>query len=468
MTTTEPSSGGGAPAGTVEGILGPLRRRLTIGIVATILLVAFEAMAVATAMPIAVRDLDGLPLYAWAFSGFFTTSLVGMVVAGELCDRRGPRLPLLAGVATFAGGLVVAGLAPSMWPFVLGRATQGLGGGLVIVSVYVVVARAYPEEIRPRMFSAMAAAWVLPSIVGPLVAGALADRGLWRVVFLGIVPLVLLPVAMVAPSLRAVDGPPPTGPVVRRGRLRLALAAAAGMGLLQYAGQRRDLVAVGLLVVALSLVVPTVPRLLPRGTLRFARGLPTVVAMRGVLAGAFFGAEAFVPLMLVEERGLSATLAGLALTGGALGWAAGSWYQGRPRLHVPRYRLVQVGSGIVAAGITGMAFVLLPVVPVPVAALTWTLGAVGMGMSMASIAVLLFELSPPEDQGANSAAVQISDALFSITFVGLGGVIFNATHRPGGDTEPAVFATIFAVMIALALLGAAVAGRMRPARTGVG
>jgi MFS family permease len=453
---------GREPSPPAEGILGPRRRRLTVGIVATILLVAFEAMAVATAMPIAVRDLDGLPLYAWAFSGFFTASLVGMVVAGGLCDRRGPRLPLVAGVATFTAGLVVAGVAPSMWPFILGRATQGLGGGLVIVAVYVVVARAYPEDIRPRMFSAMAAAWVLPSIVGPLVAGTLADRGLWRLVFLGIVPLVLLPLVLVMPSLRAVDGPPPTGPVVRRGRLRLALAAAAGMGLLQYAGQRRDLVALGFVLVALGLVVPSVPRLLPRGTLRFARGLPTVVAMRGVLAGAFFGAEAFVPLMLVEERGLSATLAGLALTGGALGWAAGSWYQGRPRLRMPRYALVRVGSGIVAAGIAGVALVLLPTVPAPVAAVAWTLGAVGMGMSMASLSVLLFEMSPPQDQGANSAALQITDALFSITFVGLGGVIFNATHRPGGDTEPVVFAAIFAVMAALASFGAVVAGRMRP------
>jgi threonine/homoserine/homoserine lactone efflux protein len=71
-------------------------------------------------------------------------------------------------------------------------------------------------------------------------------------------------------------------------------------------------------------------------------------------------------------------------------------------------------------------------------------------------------MSPPEDQGANSAALQITDALFSITFIGLGGVIFNASHRPGGDTEAVVFGAIFAVMTALALVGAVVAGRMRP------
>ena len=55
-------------------------------------LLAFEAMAVATAMPVAVRDLEGLRFYAWAFSAFMIASLVGMVVAGDVWDRRGPVL----------------------------------------------------------------------------------------------------------------------------------------------------------------------------------------------------------------------------------------------------------------------------------------------------------------------------------------------------------------------------------------
>src|SRR5690606_28073596 len=190
-----------------------------------------------------------------------------------------------------------------------------------------------------------------PSIVGPLVAGTLADHLTWRLVFLGIAPLVVLPIVLALPQVRAYDGPPPGGPTLRRGRLRLAAAAAVGAALLQAAGLRRDAIAVALILVALALLVPSVPRLLPPGTLVLRRGLPTVIAMRGILAGAFFGAEAFLPLMLVAQRGLSATLAGLALTGGALGWASGSWYQGRPNLTVPRYLLLRIGSGLVAAGI---------------------------------------------------------------------------------------------------------------------
>jgi hypothetical protein len=366
------------------------------------------------------------------------------------------------GAGSFTAGLLVAGTAQSMWPFVAGRAIQGLGAGLAIVALYVVIARGYDENLRPRIFAALAAAWVLPSIVGPLVAGSLADHASWRLVFLGVAPLVILPVAFALPELRAYDGPPPDGPTVRKGRLRLAAAAAVGAGVLQAAGLRRDAVAIGMVVAALVLLVPSVPRLLPGGTLRLRRGLPTVIAMRGILAGAFFGAEAFLPLMLVDQRGLSATLAGLALTAGALGWASGSWYQGRPGMAIPRYLLLRIGSGLVAIGIGAAGLVLIPAVPAFIAAAAWTVGAVGMGLCFASIGVLLFQLSPPADHGANSAALQLSDTLFVIIFVGLAGVIFGSTHEAAGGTHPAAYTAILAVMVTLAMVGVWAAGRVRP------
>jgi hypothetical protein len=165
--------------------------------------------------------------------------------------------------------------------------------------------------------------------------------------------------------------------------------------------------------------------------------------------------------MLVQQRGLSATMAGLALTGGALGWATGSWYQGRPRLRVARHVLVRAGAVLVAVAIVGTGLVLVPGVPAVAAGAAWTIGGVGMGLAMASIGVLLFELSPVSDQGANSASLQLSDSLFSITFIGLAGVIFGSSHRAAGEVSPGVYATILTVMVALALIGVWAAGRVR-------
>ena len=54
----------------------------TLGIVGLVSLIAFEAMAVATALPTAVAELRGLAWYGWSFTALLVTSVVGMV------DRR--------------------------------------------------------------------------------------------------------------------------------------------------------------------------------------------------------------------------------------------------------------------------------------------------------------------------------------------------------------------------------------------
>ncbi len=443
-----------------DSVFGPRLRGLTSGVFGVVFLVAFEAMAVATAMPVAVQELDGLPLYGWAFSAFLVTSLFSTVAAGELADARGPRLPLLGGIAVFTVGLLVSGLAPTMPVFILGRALQGFGAGGVIVALYVVVARAYVESQRPQVFALMSAGWVLPSLVGPTVAGALADNASWRWVFLGVPIFVLPAVALVAPWLGRLEGG--HGARGEGGRKRAALATAVGVATLQYAGTRLDWVSLPLVLIASALLVPSVPRLLPAGALQLARGLPTSVMMRGFLAASFFGAETFLPLALVNERGLSTTLAGLSLTGGALGWAAGSFLQGRPGLERPRWQLVRAGAGCVAFAIGALTLVLLPSVPVLVAGLGWVVGGFGMGMSMASISVVTMELSPDTDQGINSAALQVSDGLFSTIAIVIGSTIFAAGHTAAGQ-DARVFATIFAVMAVIAVAGALAAPRMRPA-----
>src|SRR3712207_8889708 len=88
--------------------------------------------------------------------------------SGDVGDRRGPRVALPWGVAAFAAGLLVAGLAGGMAVFVAGRALQGLGAGVMVVLLYVIAGQAYDASLRPRLFGAISAAWVLPALVGPV------------------------------------------------------------------------------------------------------------------------------------------------------------------------------------------------------------------------------------------------------------------------------------------------------------
>ncbi|WP_320782266.1 MFS transporter [Streptomyces sp. CRN 30] len=473
MTVTDPSST--VPAAGTETVLSRAHRALSVGIVSVVVLIAFEATAVGTAMPVAARELDGVSLYAFAFSGYFTTSLFGMVFAGQWSDRRGPVAPLTWGIGSFAAGLVVAGTAGTMWLFILGRAVQGLGGGLVIVALYVVVGRAYPERLRPAIMAAFAAGWVVPSIVGPLASGAVTEHLGWRWVFLGIPVLVVLPLALALPQIRhRAAGPVTPGEPVPfdRRRIRLAFAISSGAALLQYAAQ--DLRWVSLLpgVAGAALLVPAVLGLLPRGTYRAARGLPSVVLLRGVAAGSFIAAESFVPLMLVTQRGLSPTLAGLSLAAGGLTWAGGSWIQSRARLEPHRERLMTLGMVLVAAAIATAPSVLIDAVPAWTVAVAWAFGCFGMGLVISSTSVLLLKLSRPQEAGSNSAALQISDGLSNILLLAAGGAAFAAlgggtvshTASEATGSHPAAFAAVFLPMAAVALVGAWVTTRLHTER----
>src|SRR6202046_1183142 len=108
-----------APASLARGIWAPAQRALTVGLVRAVTFVAFEALAIATILPLVGRHLGDLRLYGWVFSAFLLSSLIGIVVAGTLADRVPLGQPMLAGLALFALGLIIGG----------GGAGRGRGGG---------------------------------------------------------------------------------------------------------------------------------------------------------------------------------------------------------------------------------------------------------------------------------------------------------------------------------------------------
>ncbi|MFE2059009.1 MFS transporter [Streptomyces sp. NPDC059446] len=461
-----------------EGVLGRTYRALSIGIVSVVLLIAFEATAVGTAMPVAARELHGIPLYAFAFSAYFTTSLFAMVLSGQWADRRGPLAPLATGIGAFGAGLLLSGTASGMWMFILGRAVQGIGGGLVIVALYVVIGRAYPERIRPSIMAAFSAAWIVPSVVGPLASGTVTEHLGWRWVFVGIPVLILLPLGLALPAIRRMAGGPTDAEAAAEPfdgrRIRLALGISAGAGLLQYAGQELRWLSLVPALAGAALLVPAVRGLLPRGTLRAAPGLPAVILLRGMSSGSFIVAESFVPLMLVTQRGLSPTLAGLSLAAGGLTWALGSYVLARPRLEHHQGALVMAGMVLVTLAIVAAPSVLIAAVPVWTLAVVWGVGCFGMGMVIASTSVLLLKLSAPREAGANSAALQISDGLSNALLLAAGGAAFaalgggavgSAAHGAAGSeaavAHPGAFVVVFLPMAAVALAGVWVAGRVR-------
>lgn len=457
MTSVGEPPAAGADIG--GGIFDPVRRPLTIGLVLVITLVAFEALAAAAAFPVVLDDLGGVALYGWTFSGFMLASLVGITVAGRASDRHGPRRPFLGGAALFAAGLVVVGAAPAMWVVVAGRVVQGMGAGAVPAVVYVVIGRSYDPALRPRMFAVLSSAWVLPALIGPAVSGTVAEHLSWRLVFVGILPLLAIATVLTAPGLRRLDPVPGDTEPGEGGRITLAVCLAVGAGLVIAGLGHRSLLALPLLGAGAALGFPALRRLVPEGTLRARPGLPAAIALRGLLTFSFFGVDAFLPLMLTSVRRTSPAVAGVALTAAALSWSAGAWVQERWSDRWAIRRFSCGGAALISAGITVSATALSGRVPVGVAWVGWGVAGLGMGMAYPMSSLVVLAHAGEEAVGGTIAALQLSDMLGVALGTGLGGAVI-ATGEAAGWTRASSIAMVDALMLAVLGLALVAAARL--------
>lgn len=437
------------------GLFAPEWRSLTIGSVALCSMMAFEAIGVAAGMPAVAADLDGLSLYALAFSGTLAGSVVAMVWSGQDCDRHGPLRSMAGGIGLFALGLLLAGLAGSMAMLVVGRIVQGLGVGALGVALFVATARVVPTALHPRLFALFSSAWVLPAIVGPSIAGWIVDALGWRWLFLGVAGLLLPSAVLILPPLRHARGAS-TANQPRRHLWSWALLASACSVSLALGAQAGSF-APHLVLASLAGVGLAAARLLPTGALRMAHGLPTVISLRGLNAAAFFLCEAFIPLWLNELRGWSITAAGLALTGGALGWSLGSHLQSRITADAARQAWLTRGCLLLVVGIALCGLAVLGVAADWILLLGWSVTGLGIGLSSPMLGVLTLKLAPASEQGKYSSALQLSAALGTGAALASGGLVFSLLH----DTAPVLaFASVFGWSALLALVAWVSSGRI--------
>lgn len=409
-------------------------------------------------MPMVSELLNGERYFALAFAAPIASGMLGMVAAGEVTDRWGPKHPLFISVAIFCVGLLICGSAANMPMLIGGRILQGVGGGAITVAIYVLIARAYPGQLHSKIFALFATAWVLPAMVGPWLAGLMAVHLGWRWVFSGVAVLVIVAFCAMVPVLNSLDSErnQELGPVSvkRLGLAGLTGLAVISMNLLGNSNSRWSLAGLALaLVVALVAIRP----LLPRGTFLARRGLPATITTRIFITGAFFGVEVYLPYLLREDYQLAPDRAGLILTASALCWSMGSWLQGRLGEKVASSTCITVGSvaGSVAIA-TALATALIHP-PVLVLVCGWAVGGFGMGMIFPRQNVNMLALSTKEEQGFNSSAMSVADSLGNAGATAIGGVIFALAAAGTG------FVAVFSFSLVLVLVLIAISPRTKGA-----
>jgi MFS family permease len=302
------------------------------------------------------------------------------------------------------------------------------------------------------MLATLSSAWVVPGLIGPGLAGLIAEHAGWRWVFLGLAPLPALAAVLVVPALRMFPGDPDAPDGSARTRMALQLACGATIALAGFS-LHRPWLGLGLVLAGSMAGVPALRQLLPAGTLAGRPGLPAAVATMGLLNFAFFGTEAFVPLALVDVREASVILTGLSLTAAALTWTAGAWIQVRLATRVPQRDVIIAGLVILGLGIGGTIALLAPSVPPSSAVAAWAVAGLGMGLAFTTCSAAILESAPAGQEGAASASLQLAQVLGAAVATGIGGALVAA---PFAGVPPARGIWVVDVLM-LAGLAAAIA-----------
>jgi MFS family permease len=460
-------------AGATARILDREHRAVSIGTLLAMSLIAFEGLAVVTIAPEIATDLEGFGLYGWTFSAFLLAQVVGTVGAGQLVDKTGPARPLLISLVLFGTGLVIAAVAPTMLLFVAARALQGLGGGALGTCIYTITNTAYPDSLRPRMLAAISSAFILPALLGPALAGFVAEALSWRVVFYGLLPLLAAVWFLAMPAFRQVSREKEraeAGVEETRtrepSRLPAAAALAVGAALL-LGGLELQPVAAGAVVslAGLALSLPALRRLLPEGTLTGRRGLPATISTRGLFVAGYFYTETYLVLALAELGGYRTATAGLAVSVGALSWTAATWIaerlDNRGGVGANRRRRVIAGVSIMVLGITTIVLpVILGSTPNLLYSLAgWVVTGFGIGFAHPTSAAIAFSRAPEGKEGFVSSSILLADLFTPAVAIGVGGALVGFGRASAGGLQLGL-AVAFCLAISLIISAAVLSLRL--------
>ena len=154
-------------------------------------LVLGDSGVVTLALPEILQDFGAeVGQVAWVLISFNLVLALVAVPAARVCVRRDPAVATAGGLIVFAAATAVCAAAASLGVLVAARATQAVGGALVIVgSLELLVLAMGSERAGARRW---AVAGVAGAALGPVTGGLLTSAFSWRSIFVVQIPVVLL------------------------------------------------------------------------------------------------------------------------------------------------------------------------------------------------------------------------------------------------------------------------------------
>ena len=181
-------------------------RRVGVAVVALCLVQFMDVLGVTvvvTSLPAMLASLHAPESFGSLIATGYAMFFGGLLMLGaRLGDRYGHRRTILASLAVFAVGALVAATAPSVLALAAGRCLQGAAAAASVPSALRLLTTLTEEgRARHRAIAAWSAAGAAAGASGFVVGGIVTDLTSWRVIFWAYLPLAAALVAVIAASV---------------------------------------------------------------------------------------------------------------------------------------------------------------------------------------------------------------------------------------------------------------------------
>src|ERR1700737_142070 len=306
---------------------------------------------------------------SWVVTTYLVANAIILTASSYLAKRFGRKRFFLISLGLFTLSSLLCGNAPNLNALLLFRILQGVGGGGMVPVAQSILADSFPPAKRGQAFALFGVAVVVAPVVGPTLGGWLSDNISWQWCFLVNVPVGVFAMAMIALVLREPKTARAESQSQQGNKFDVVgfILIATFLGALEVVldrGLEDDWFGSPFIVtfaticgLAFVLMIPwEMSRRNPAVDLRMVASRQFGACFLVMLAtGAILLATTqFLPQLVQQDFGYTATWAGLMLSPGGLVTMVMMFVVGRLAAKVQPKYLIVAGAGIVARSLYDM------------------------------------------------------------------------------------------------------------------
>ncbi|MEX6423831.1 MFS transporter [Providencia manganoxydans] len=374
---------------------------LTIALTGGVALHAINIYIVTTILPSVVNDIGGLEYYAWNTTIFVATSIVGSALSSKILNNLGPKFAYLIALLLFSLGSIWCAASPSMLSLLVGRAFQGLGGGIF------------------------------------------AQGGHWRWAFWSLLPVAILLALIVINQLPRKNNHAQQANKLPLLAIILLVASVLTISIGSLSSDLLSntiglLVGIGILVTIALIDGKNGKRLLPTGSYSLKSALGIIYLTMSLLVGGMT-TEIYVPYFLQTIHHFSPLSAGYLTAIMAAGWTIGALFSanktGSIVLKILRAGPVIIFMSLVVLAILTPNLQLVHSIALFIIYLIAMMGVgLGIGICWPHLVLRVFNAAPKGEENLASSSVITVQLYATALSAALVGVVVNNTGliNPGG------------------------------------